>query len=167
MVFEQAEEKIQIPLAISQCLVSDLKQPTVLIDARSPSGKRKILDYEKINVNKDLNVFVLCWIGDTHFLRKQLCLADCIFLEVVDNYREKTDYFFQNCLPWRGGLVLILKNSWIDKQMVRKSIHLRYRIAKNQVWIIRNVEEIAHMIKENLKLLSDFSQEGRNYEGII
>ena len=167
MVFEQTEEKIQIPLAISQCLVSDLKQPTVLIDARYAKGKRMYLDYEKINAGKDLNVFALCWIGDSHFLRKQLCLADRIFLEVVDNYREKMDSFFLNCLPWRGRLVLILKNGWMDKQMMKKSMHLRYRIAENQVWIFGNVDEIVHIIKENLKLLSDFSQEGRRYEGSI
>lgn len=167
VVFEQTEEKIKIPLAISQCLVSDWKQPMVFIDARCAKGKRMYLNYEETKANEGFHVLVLCWIGDTHFLQKQLRLADRIFVEIEDCYQEQIDSFFLNFLPWKGRLVLVLKNRWEDQQIMKRRIHLRYRIAENHVWIFRNVDEEFHMIKENLELLSDISQEGRRYERSI
>ena len=167
VVFEQTEEKIKIPLAISQCLVSDWKQPMVFIDARCAKGKRMYLNYEEAKANEEVHALVLCWIGDTHFLQKQLRLADRIFVEIEDCYQEQIDSFFLNFLPWKGRLVLVLKNRWEDQQIMKRRIHLRYRIAENHVWIFRNVDEEFHMIKENLELLSDISQEGRRYERSI
>ncbi len=167
VVFEQTEEKTRIPLAISQCLVSDWKQPTAFIDARSAKGKRMYLDYEEIKSKVGLNIIVLCWIGDTHFLRKQLRVAEQIFVEMEEGYRQQIDSFFLDFLPWKGRLILVLKNRWNDQQIMKRRIHLRYRIAEDYVWVLRNVNEEFHMIKENLELLSDVSQEGRSYERSI
>lgn len=162
MVFEQLEECVQFPMVISQSLVSDYRQPTVLIDARTPEGKRKCKDYEQCNMVERLNLVRLCWIGEELYLREQLIRSGIIFVEISNDHRERLDFFFSNFLQWKGRLILVMRRCARDEMDVKRKIHLRYRIAEDNVIVFPVVTQ-----GEMIGKIKWLRPERLNYEGSI
>lgn len=165
MVYEQSEDKIKIPLAISQVLAADYMQPTVLIDARTSKGKRMCCDYEETQMNARLNVIVVCWIGDISFIKKLLKVASVILVEVIGNIHARVDSFFLEFLPWKGTIFLVMGKCWNDERTTKKRMNLRYRIEEEQVWFIYEKQDTSCLNKMMLEVLSLEKKKGRNYEG--